>query len=273
MSYDPTITELLRFDPLYFVEGLTGKSYKEDPETERDGMLLHITHTRRKNEILRSIGDSHLGISWVEYAKLLMNYGFRIVLTETFVPPTHNPTEVPPKEYYLVLWHPKGILATVESYYGKSLNSSKVYYNIAFTEYACMGIDDRWPFTSSGSFAWEVDFDAEPHKGFGRLRDVDIYPRKSEAWGFTGVWVGDHDGREGIINALEGLQTVGEFLPEWIQQPFLWLVHYGEFRTIERDASISSHKRGDVLEQLSQARIAKLPLHVQDAIRGEEGYC
>lgn len=117
-------------------------------------------------------------------------------------------------ETYVILWHPDGILATCESY-GTHRNSAKVYYNYRHP--------DGYPgghLTSGGG-----------------MRD--------------GVWVGNHDAREGVRHNLDAMRAEGEFLPVWVERPFLWLLNYSESKGDYDYAAINA------------AKIARLPVDVQ----------
>lgn len=122
-------------------------------------------------------------------------------------------------EIYVILWHSDGLLATCESY-GEHRNSAKVYYNFRHT-----GSRDLWSLTSSGH---------------GRE---------------DGVWVGDHDAREGIRHNLDAYRAEGEFLDVWVERPFLWLLNYSEAKVDDYDYAA-----------INAAKIQALPLHVQRAI-------
>lgn len=126
-------------------------------------------------------------------------------------------------ETFRILWNPEGLLATVESYRGTHRNAAKVYYNLAVRDSS-----DLWSRTSSGSMP--VD----------------------------DVWVGDHDAREGIRTNLDRLREVGDFLPVWIEAPFLWLVNYAETKDAGYDYAA-----------INEERIGRLPEHVRDAIKGQ----
>lgn len=123
------------------------------------------------------------------------------------------------EDTYLVLWHPEGLLATCESY-GEHLNTAKVLYNYAHANGAL-----RWDLTSSGRFRED------------------------------GVWVGDHDAREGIRHNLNALRAEGEFLSTWVERPFLWLLTYMDTKV-----------EGYDYDAINEERVARLPEHVRQAI-------
>lgn len=127
-------------------------------------------------------------------------------------------------EKYVILWHSDGLLATCESFEATRRNNAKVYYNFRRA-------DGGYPsgLTSSGHMQGDV-------------------------------WVGDHDAREGIRYHLDAFRAEGEFLPQWIERPFLWLVNYAESDVKDYD-----------YKAINAERISRLPKHVQDAITPVDG--
>jgi hypothetical protein len=226
-----TIDHLLKFDPLDQAEKITGYSYKDDRETSTLGLGLALLHNERKRNALAASGDSHFHTTYIEYLELLQDLGFEIVLQDYFEGDRYDnsPTIY---EGFTVLWHPEdGILATAESY-GTGLNSSKVYYNVM------------------------VD---QTNHAFYRVISSGHFNTPSYDAGIK-IWVGDHDGREGIKHNLNRLREVGEFQARWIERPFLWLLTYMDARP--------GHGNYDH-EKINEARISRLPEHVRNAITPE----
>lgn len=218
MSAD--LHRLLRIDPLADAEQITGKSYKDDTETMRLGFGLHLELAAAKERAARETRDSYFSMDLAETLGLYADMGFEQVLCDEFEGTAYD-GEPAPAETFRILWNTDGVLATVESYQGTRRNATKVYYNVL--------IDDRSDLGSRTSS--------------GRLHDGD-------------VWVGDHDGREGIRTNLERLSEIGSFLPVWVASPFLWLVTYAE-------------TKGDYdYEAINAERISRLPEHVRRAIGG-----
>jgi hypothetical protein len=191
-SRSDEIADLLRVDPLAEAERATGRSYKEDEATSELGFLLHLGHVERKKAALKAAGDSYFSMDLADTLGLYAGLGVLEVLVDEFEGAPWAIGEVGPPETYRILWHPDGLLATVESYETTGRNSTKVYYNLRVVDR-----EGLWGRTSSGRLVGDV-------------------------------WAGDHDGREGIANNLAGLREVGDFLPVWAERPFLWLVNYSE---------------------------------------------
>jgi hypothetical protein len=188
------------------------------------GFLMHVDHAARKEAALIEARDSWFGMNLAETLVLYRDMGFEEVLCDTFTGRTYG-DEPAPSETFRILWHPKGILATVESHQGSRRNSTKIYYNVDVASPAW------WHCTSSGSVARSVT------------------DRK--------IWVGDHDAREGVRRAIARWEEVGEFLPVWVERPFLWLLAYSE-----------TDVEGYDYNAINAERIGRLPQRVQDAING-----
>jgi hypothetical protein len=217
------LDDLLRTDPLADAERLTGKSYKDDESTMALGFLMHLGHSERKAAALQQADDSWFSMDLAATLALYDRLGFKEVLCDEFTGRSYG-DEPEPTETFRVLWHPKGILAKVESYNGDGRNSTTIYYNVRVRD-----VQDRtWGHCISS----------------GRLRG-DVY-------------VGYHDAREGARRAIERWEEVGDFLPVWVEQPFLWLLTYTD-----------SDVEGYDYKAITAERISRLPQNVQGAIRGE----
>jgi hypothetical protein len=130
-----------------------------------------------------------------------------------------------------VWWYAeKGILLCFDTYGGDSVNGGKFYYNIKLPESPRV----PWSVTSSGG------------------------SREDPVGGY--IWVGDHDCREGVRFHIDQLAEHGKFVTPWIEQPFLWLLHYMD--TKDKKPGCINYK------EVNRQRIAMLPQDVQDAIRG-----
>jgi hypothetical protein len=121
---------------------------------------------------------------------------------------------------YVILWHPDGLLATCESYTGTHRNTASVYYNYRHQSGSYPGFH----LTSSG-----------------RLHDD--------------VWVGNHDAREGIRHNLDAMRAEGTFLADWLEQPYLSLLNYSEWKG-----------ENPPYKAITASKIAALPEHVRTAI-------
>lgn len=113
-----------------------------------------------------------------------------------------------------------GLLLKFDTYWNHKINSANVYYNWQYlTEHP------GWDLTSSGHVT----------------RDK--------------VWVGYHDAREALLFKMDRLKANGAMLSPWVEQPFLWLLHYMDTKDKEYD-----------YEAINRERIAMLPDWVRTMI-------
>lgn len=210
--------EALAFDALLAAEKVTGHSYKEDRATSALGFAMHTLHVEKKRRLLSDSGDTHFSSTWDEQMGVFADLGFAVVLEDEFTGRAYDP-EPAPAERFVILWHPDGILGKCESYNWTGRNTAVIYYNVRPHDR-----NDFWHATSSGRF-------------------------------HDGVWVGDHDVREGLRFKLDRLRSVGEFVSPWIERPFLWLLTYAEPDEIGYD-----------YRAITEGRLSRLPAHVREAV-------
>lgn len=218
MTDNDNLDDLLRVDPLQIAEEITGHSYKDNEDTLNLGFLLLHETTKAKQKALEERGDTHMNSDLQEQLTVMEMHGFETVLCDPFGE----------GESFRIMWHPKGILATVESYRTTRRNSCRFYYNVKFSPET---VENWSEYTSSGRFS---TYDTE----------TDTY-----------IWVGDHDGREAFAHTFTRLSEAGEFLSPWEEQPFLWLVTYEEAQEKNYD-----------FKALNDERISRLPEYVRTAI-------
>jgi hypothetical protein len=137
-------------------------------------------------------------------------------------------------ESFFVYWHPDGLLLCFDTFGSDKVNGGKVYYNWETTNR-----ERDWRITSSYS---PVECSDEGEDYYFCL-------------------AGDHDCREALIHNINQLRENGNFLKIWRKKPFLWFLHHGD-----KD----ENGKVDHYEDVNAERIAMLPQHVQDAIKGTE---
>lgn len=168
--------------------------------------------------------DSHYSMPFQEFLLLMQEHGFGVQLMDVFESSHH-----PGQDLLAVLWHGDGILLQAQSY-ANELARAQMHYNLMFDQ----TVPNPLARTSSGhmhSPSWEAG-----------LR----------------IWVGDHDARNWALMKLRGLRKTGEFLPQWVERPWLRLITYEE------------DKAYNDVDALTEARIQRLSQHVRDAITPEE---
>jgi hypothetical protein len=212
-------------DPLDIAEKLTGKSYKEDEETSSLGMLLQFSKTKILNKLLIETNDTIYGMKVSQYLDIATSSGFRIVLELPFdgnVGDNHQTYN----EMFYILFHDKyGILLTVETYGETSVNSSHSYYNWIPND-----IENYHLYISSGGF------------------------NKNEE---KNIWIGNHDGREGLLLNIRQLAENGTFLTPWVERPWLWLLNY-----------VEAHTNADDYKEINQKILNLLPEDVRKLLAG-----
>jgi len=227
------LDEKLNFDSLHEAEKISGKSYKDDEDTSFLGLALSFANSREKNAMLDSLGDSKLSNKVENYLGIVKSIGFEEVLVEPFT------TEEGIDEKLYILWNNDlGILLKFDSYSYKDDGS-----------WAKSGKEVPEPSVNGGNIYYNVKL--KPRK--------EVESNCTSSGGYRdGVWVGNHDCREAIKHKIDKLKRNGEFLPKWVERPFLWLLHHGDTQG-EYD-----------YDEINEERISKLPKHVIDAITPEE---
>lgn len=218
---NPELTEMLKFDSLDVAEKITGESYKENDDVTALGMLLMMGNNSIKDEMLTAAGDTTYGSDFATQLALFLEMGFEPVLVDPFDGTDYEGGVI--KETYMILWHPDGLLAEMESYQVTRRNTAKVYY--CWKPNPEIVDDGMWAMTSSG----------------GPFRD--------------GIWPGNHDAREGIKHNLENLRANGEFVTPWVADQFFWFLTYMDSKVEGYDYKAITDERISRLPQHVQDAI------------------
>jgi len=221
--------DLLKFDALNTAEKITGKSYKEDKETELLGLALHIGHAEEKKSRLMESCDTYFGQSIENYLSVVYELGFKAAYTEE-IPPKKDEDRL--SDAYFIFYHPEGIILEFDSYWGmKSVNGGRFFYNWRpnrpeFNNYKIL---------SSGTYA--------------------IYSKETDNY----IWSGHHDCREALRYNIELLRKHGTFVTPWVNCPINWFSHYGD-RSDDKDFN----NRSSMYKNFSKPRIASFPTEVKE---------
>ena len=220
-STDPlNIKELLSHDSLHEAEKLAGKSYKEDLDVARLGMVLGMQKNEETKAMMYLTKDTHFSQTLAEFKEVLVDMGFK----EVYV------CDIPEGSYskgdkFYIYWNPEGLLICFDSYNGNtSVNGGSCYFNYA-------GDRDAM-FQCSNGFAGEVD-------------GVNVYS-------------GHKDVREGLRFTLNQMKENGKILDKWIERPFLWLLHYMDTKVEGYDYKKISEERIAQLPKEVQEAITPL---------------
>jgi hypothetical protein len=177
---DATVADILKVDSLAVAEKITGKSYKEDEDTSKLGLALHLRNGQAKEAILKGTGDTWFSMTTEEYIGVIESFGF----VKQYEEPLLNG-----ETFYVYYREPSQVLV-FNTYQGRR-NGGNVYY--AWQPYKCV---EYWPLISSGGFRGHS----------GEFED--------------NIWLGYHDCREGLIHNLTQLEKFGNFVEPWPEYPF-----------------------------------------------------
>jgi hypothetical protein len=246
-SSTPKVLEALSFDPLDVAEQLTGQSYKTDESTSSLGMGLFFLHNQHKREMLERAGDTHYPMKATTMLALLLKDGFELLLTHPFTGKSWDGEPCPDERAYVLFCRRRGILVWMETFSRGSadnpegsVNSVKFYFNwrpnregVYLSRYSGHSVKDPAPL-----------FKGEPSE----------YNPEGRSYAVSG----DIDGREGMFAQLDWMEASGQFITPWLDQPFLWLLTY-----------MDTEKKDYDHEAITAERIGRLPIDVQEAIRGK----
>lgn len=221
--------DILNFDALNTAEKITGKSYKEDKETELLGIALHIGHAEDKKARLMESCDSYFSQPLENYLSIVYELGFQIAYTEE-IPPKKDEDRL--SDAYFIFYHPDGIILEFDSYWGmKSINGGRFFYNWRPN----LPKSNNFRVLSSGTYA--------------------VYDDETNNY----IWSGNHDCREAIKYNIEKLREHGTFVTPWVDCPIHWFSHYGD--RVDNDDFLA---KGDMYRKLSKPRIEAFPSEVKE---------
>lgn len=229
--------ELLHRDTIAETEKmLNGKDYHEFNDFENMIMLVNAMEDNKiKNNHLNSLGDTHFGMKWNDFIKLIESYGFIKGLRYSFVPPKYYDDEEERAENAIIYYHPtKGLVLWATSY-GKSINGGKVYGEVLMNKEIRKDIYKALHDCSHGAFAtWNRD------------KEEDEYKEQIEF---------DYDIREGLIHVLTRIENTTKFASIWKDSHFLWFVDYAEEK-----------QEGYDYKKITEEKILKCPIELQNII-------
>lgn len=187
---------ILNFDPVATAETLIGKQH-EDWDLKTDAMAasaLVMATNQAKADHLKSIGDTHLGITWIEFIEITKAYGFKSGYCQKFTGTGWSDKGVEEEE--IIFFHEeKGLILHAESFSGKSVNSAKVYGEVKIGD----KLEEK---------QWEA---------------LNGYSHGSNG---NGTMHFEVDVREGFRFHLDAISEAFEFSKNWSEVPFLWFLNY-----------------------------------------------
>ena len=263
------IKKILDYDALAEAEKISHKSYKEDDVTGALGFMLHLESSQKKNKLMQDLGDTCFSETVESYFKKATEIGFKVLYKEDFEDIDGNDIS---QETLFIMWHYDYSILLVWDTHRGNRNGGKFYYN-----WSPHTLENRHHFTSSGGFAGfhfnkkfkplklpkylkEPKWDGQPWSEYSE--QLDEYNTKLRLYrdkhNHRAVWSGDHDCREALKFNVGQLAENGEFLKQWIKCPFIWLLHYVDYKDKGFD--------GYDYVAINKERLSKLPKKIQKII-------
>lgn len=221
------VKKFLDFDVIDLAEKIS--------KDEEGSMALGFVMNKIKRKVIeremKDRGDTYPRISFIDFRRILIDNDFKLIYEEEFQGKDY-------KDIQVIYWKDdEGLLLTADSYSGqKNVNSAKIYYN--------------WKSEIiNASNVFELDITQN-----GCFLQMKPYP----------IWIGSYYANEALIYHLDGLRTYGEFIPEWVQTPFLWLLNYND-----SDGEYESYS----YEEINKQKLAKIDPQIRNKfIRKESEY-
>lgn len=184
-------------DPREEAERLTGRCWRDDPETKRLGLALHLEHLADKRALLLEHDDTLYGDSLEHYTAVAREEGLSPLWTSVFDDRAGGSGRH--SERHEIWFHPVGVFLELDSFADRLVNEATLWVNAA--------IDEK-----------------EPPMGQGRI------VRRGE----REVWVGALSVEEGLRHHLAALRTGGRTpLWPWLERaPDFQLINRAERRDL-----------------------------------------
>jgi hypothetical protein len=197
---DKNTEKILTHDSLADTEQiLGGKHWSQFNDKENMFSLgKFMIDNQIKDEHLKSIGDTHFGMSWNEFKKLIQQHGFINAYSYKL---DYKGWSNPTKEEVIIYYHQKkGLIIYAESFNNKTtVNGGKLYGEIKANNTESEKVIWKWLSTGGCIDADNMIYDTS------------------------------HDVREGLFSKLNELESAGTFLNKWTKKDrFLWFVDYVE---------------------------------------------
>jgi hypothetical protein len=246
MSNDKFVDKMIHFDPLYQAEKLTGESYKESEGTQALGFAIMRQTSQFKKNMLAGMGDSYYSMPYKDYIRILKRLGFKVVLKYKFTRDKGEESEH--QDVETILFHPEGVLVSVDSYTGlseKTVNGADMYFN------------------------WQPNTDDVGILAMCRSSGHWKFPKEHEDdWDWFDplqcVWIGHTDIREAVVHKFNLLKKHGTLIRPWVAKQHLWLVDGEQTKMVQEGDGKYSY------DQFTEETKAKLPKKVRDVITVKE---
>jgi len=242
---DSKVSRTLNHDPLAEVEKVLGKHHSE---FNNDDSVLSLGYAamvnKSKAQYLKQLGDTYFSMSWNELLNIITNYGFVKGLQYEF---DYNAYGESNKEEAILYYHPtKGLVLWATSWGNKtSVNGGTLYGQVKSKEEISYETKtNRW------GDSWDQIIMTDTLR-----KGIDSLDRCSHG-AYANIEHGiefSYDIREGLINRIEQIGEHLEFLTEWSNKQFLWLLDYKEEKIKDYDyREITLDKLNGSPEELQQ---------------------
>lgn len=197
------LNALLNLDPLGEAEKMTHLSYKIDEATAGLGMMFAFNKAAAVKTAMIETQDTYYSSDFNDALAIIADLGFEEILSRKFQ--SHGLEET--QKFF---WRKDGVLLAIDSYHGNTVNDLSLHYNIEFPQ-----VEGSFAVTSSGHFH-ESSYDEGQY-----------------------IWAGNHTVREALRFKLARLEEAGKFLPVWIDDPGVYVDHYGETGNVKTSELIA----------------------------------
>lgn len=164
-------------------------------ETTKNSLNTEALIGKRRDDCdVESIGDTHFGITWQDFIKIVKAYGFKCGFCQKFTGTGYSEECV---EEEIIFFHEeKGLILYAESFGGDSVNSANVYGEVKLND--------------------------------GKLEKSqwDALNGCSHSANENGTLCFHVDVRKGFRFHLDAISEAFEFSTSWSKVPFLWFLNY-----------------------------------------------
>lgn len=220
--------QAMEFDPLALAEDITGEALDDSPDTVAIGFLLSQANSQRKRMFLSELGDTHWGISWIDFLVILNKLGFEIITYRRFCDNKWDKEQSVWPKFIIAAHREKYLLLCATSYISgqkEVINGGKVYGTLRRSQ----GKTTREE--------WQA------------LNRCSHGPTNTRTFSF------DYDVREGLVSKLQELEEAFSFVRWHDPDRFLWLMDY-----------VQTQKEADEWERHRNEFLASAPQWVRDFI-------
>lgn len=233
------LKNLLKQDSIQIAKDILKVHINESPEAMNLSLSIHLDIMKEKNQILKNNNDTFLSMNIDDYIHIVESLGFKKYLE---IPIDDKDSSLFDQNRHFIFFNPLGILLSFDTYFGNSINSGKIYFNLKINCKDTEAISKLISLKVCASFLKENSESDET------------------------IAICTLDCREALKFSINELSKIGIFLNPWSKMPFLWLLDYSETRNID----IINDQLFDHYKTINQKKIELLPKEVQQCIGKDE---